>query len=617
MVQNLISQFHVAVLKDHVGEVAMDPIRVNQHAMQLGYIVHPDCCTESVFNWLLQQEVNYNATFYKTWEDVVRTSKIEWMVDQLIHYAYAYHAGISVTPNDRKYSDVPNIEKFTIIRPIGHTDLLVKIVEVLELGIALKESTQEDFLDYIKFYRDTYGIKLYDYLKLDTIKNREMLARICYELNHYPASPINILRLIYFHVTGHTTIIRNSQSIESLRYGRKFNLSLFSRQDLEKLAIIFNRYKWVFVALKQHSGENAKIVNYIGKLSKKLHKPMVKGFWESVLEEPMPLKNIHDQLEKNCPNNFKLIQLIQACEERMTLSICGGYRMYAIRNGKQWMDTNPMHTHINPISIKFNYLNDVKNMMYDRLVNNIKDKACTVRFPKYLQLSCPTSEKNFIGNIPMGSHFKLTQNNTIGIYWREEWGAHDFDLSFASFDGDVYAWNHNFKNNDCTVLYSGDMVEADPEAAEHFFISKNCPSGIFRCTLYHGDDNSKFRFIVGQSDKDFKNEDELEGMINPNHIQFAADIDIVGKMTQLGFVVGDKLYISNFNVGNSRVVGLMSERELEQVSKTYFAKSTSYLDLRKVLLDAGFKERKRPSIDNPIKIDFEELKKDDIINIFS
>ena len=104
-------------------------------------------------------------------------------------------------------------------------------------------------------------------------------------------------------------------------------------------------------------------------------------------------------------------------------------------------------------------------------------------------------------------------------------------------------------------------------------------------------------------------------MIDPNTIQCQTDIisDSVEKM--VGFVIDNRFYVSDIRTGNSRVS--RAGGKTVDWKNTLKRKGMSYINLKQLLLDAGFKERKRSTKDNPIMLDLSDLKKDILIELFS
>jgi hypothetical protein len=125
-----------------------------------------------------------------------------------------------------------------------------------------------------------------------------------------------------------------------------------------------------------------------------------------------------------------------------------------------------------------------------------------VKLPDNINFMVPKSEKSFIGNLPIGSYIPLTDKNAIiGINWKQADGARDLDLSYVDIDDKKTGWNSDYTNDGNTIIYSGDMTLANPEATELLYAKegKFLP-GIVKVNLYNGNDNSKFKFFVATED---------------------------------------------------------------------------------------------------------------------
>lgn len=597
-----------------VNDTKIDAKLVNQRAMKLGYIIHPDCCTDEVSIWLDNISVNYNSTFYKTWEDITQRSRLELAIDQLISYAINYGMGGNFDLNDADYSDIPDIRKYKVILPISKEELFEKCCNVLYSGIALKQDTMVHLVDFIADCILTdYDCKLPAF-NVDSIKNREAL---CYLIDHtgmMPSDPASILRYIHYKVTGETQIVKDKNIINRYKIsGCHFNLDKLEHCVLEKLASIFYRYKPVFLGLGKQSKANKVIVNKLRRMAVKNHKPFRAGFWENIVSNPVPLPVLQVQLGFiDGPSNFKLIRLIQAIREnRMKVGAIGDiYSMYSIRNGRVWFKKEDVPV---ALSQKYDWWDALETMLYQELVKRLSKKACTVKLPEDLQLTCPTSEKTFIGNIPFGSYYDMQPHNMLGIYWREEWGTRDFDLSFIDYNGNKIGWNADFKLGR-KIIYSGDMTHADPEASEVIYMNGECPNGMIKVNRYSGSTGSKFIFCVAQNRVDSLPHNY---MVDPNTIKFQSDIISTDAESMIGLVTDQRLYMCDFKSGDKMVScngkGMKTEEYIEALKR----KVLSFVDLRTLLEDAGFKIRKRSRKDNPIELDLSDLKKDSLIELFS
>ena len=256
MNKNLIEYFGVALTNNSTGETKRDVNEINKLATKLGYIIHPDCCTKSVKQFLNDKDINFNSTFYKTFEDVISKSRWDLFVDQIISYAGTYLAGVNITANDGDYSLVPEIRKYKVILPITEEELYDRCMNVLISGVALKSDTVDTLGDYILWFLEVND--KVDWFKenefIDVIKNKEAQIRLCGLLEITPNDKFALIRYIYFKVTGETMIVKNKLILDTMKYWmryRPFDMTKLSEKQLEGLASIFYRYKPLFLGLKK------------------------------------------------------------------------------------------------------------------------------------------------------------------------------------------------------------------------------------------------------------------------------------------------------------------------------------------------------------------------------
>lgn len=604
---NLIEYFGVA-LKEHDTLSNEKVNELKKIAAKTGYIIHPDCYNSSILRWLKTHDVNMNSTFYKTWEDVCKRDRYQLFIEQTISYIINYGMGGNFNMNDGDYSMVPDIRKYKCILPISEVDLFVKCRDILYSGIALKDHVSSAFCKYIaKYYNDYFKLGL---ISIDAIKNKEAQVKICDLLHIVPDGPFNLIRYMVYKSTGNAMIIKNNLSINSIIRGNDFDMSKLSQRNLESLASIFYRYKPIFLAFKKQCKKNISVVNKIRRLAKIHHRPLITGIWEDIVNKPMSIEALKKNLEENAPSNFKIITIIQAIREnQLVFGAVSRQKMYIIRNGSIWIDKLGTP---DVISTKYEWWDILEKVLYNLLVKRLKEKACTVKFPQDLNLTCPTSEKTFIGNIPFGSYYNITDHNMFGIYWRNEWGTRDFDLSFIYYNGAKIGWNSQYYDDNRSILYSGDMTNANPEASEVIYLEKGCPNGIIKVNRYNGRENSKYIFSVAQSEVTHLPKNY---MIDPNTIKFQVEVESGVKMEQMiGFVNNKRLYMCTFDTANARVSGVNGRDELAGIINR---KMHSFVDLKRLLIDAGFKIRQRGTKDNPIDLDLTDLKKDTLIKLFS
>lgn len=618
---------------------------VNAISAPLGWIVHPDCCNKSVLAWLKTLTKNYNATFYKEWNDVVSKTRLELLLDQLLHYASTYGQllqgkepeGNGYVPNSDPMT--PMFKKFKMLEPISEDELVTKCIEVLQSGIALKEKTMKDICDFWND-RTKESIDRDELAKiLSTVKNKEALVYLCDKTNTLPADEFGMLRMLIYKHTGSTMLIKSKATIASVktaaaamdpsskskvsyRSHRSVNSSMHSGESpllslthtqMERLSKIFLRFKPLFLAMKTKA--TASIINSLRRLAVKNHKPFSIGMWESIVSNPRPIEEVKKHLPEL--DSWRKIRLMMVLKEHMNHSPKNG--VFVIRNGKMFVREN--------YKPKFdrNWMSQLYFAIEESLVESLKPKACTVKFPEGYEIALPTSEKNFVGNFPYGTSFTLTRNNVLGVYWRNEWGTRDYDLSMVDISGTKIGWNSSYfygsrgviSPSRGQVIYSGDMTNADPEAVELLYIEDSAPDGIIKLNKFAGVDDSKFRFFFANEVMDKTN---IRGhMVDPNNIKFDTMIDFQGQGEKtIGMLLNGRFTLMDFNTGNRRVS--YGGKYVDTIVESAKNKADSFIPLKETLLRAGFK------IWEPAKegeehvepdIDFTNLEKDTLIKLLS
>ena len=123
---------------------------INKLAVKVGYIVHPHCCSNEVLQFLKSLPINLNATFYKSWSDIINKNRFELYIDQIKHYASTYGTdfkGEVWTSNEG--SEQPNYSDFKVITPITIEEVNNRCCDMLYSGIALNENTLKMVLELI------------------------------------------------------------------------------------------------------------------------------------------------------------------------------------------------------------------------------------------------------------------------------------------------------------------------------------------------------------------------------------------------------------------------------------------------------------------------------------
>ena len=104
----------------------------------------------------------------------------------------------------------------------------------------------------------------------------------------------------------------------------------------------------------------------------------------------------------------------------------------------------------------------------------------------------------FVGPLPFGTRIKASPDEQLcaGIYWHEDWGADDFDLS-AITPKERIAWNGKWSGS---LQYSGDITNAPDGAMEFIKITNDLNEPVILLNnLFTGNSNSRYQIAIGNS----------------------------------------------------------------------------------------------------------------------
>lgn len=554
----------------------VSPITVNELAISKGYVVDPECCNQRVVDFLNSIPNNYNTTFYASVADVIERNRFELLVDQVLHYASTYGSMDTVSPYivNEHFGEEPvlsiDFSDCKVIKPITKTEMGIKVQDMLASGIALKGETLDNLFSLIEEFNFQIDISV--------VKNIEAKMRLYALLDIIPDSADELVRFVVYQITGDTLLIKNRELMSkiSLNYKNASMLKIHNQMvgfGLEELSSVFFRYKPFFLALRKDVLMR-KLTNKLRKLANKHHKPFVAGYWETILTKKD--FDVQELIAKSKTiSNFKLVRLIKAIDVKSSGS---NSKFFLIRNGKSFIKQND--TNVVPSRLLW-----MREIFMESLINNLKEKNLgRVKLSTNIRLAVPTSEKTYVGNIPFGSYIIPSKSNSIfGINWFGDDGAQDLDLSYMDLKGNKIGWNSNYYTDGNSIVYSGDMTRANPEACEYMFCKSGLSNGVIYVNAYSAQDNSKYRFFVGQTNDDFTVSRETP---SENMIDFSAPMSITGEQC-VGFYVDGHIYFSDLNQGNNRVSSA-SKRTLETIEH-FVSTKDSFVYWDEILTLAGCK----------------------------
>lgn len=505
-----INQKALSLFNSVIKQTESTPVLLKEYGVYLNkdssYATH-DVMEFLKANKLTGEELN--KTFHKSWNKVLTASRLELLLHQLLHYVTGY--GTNFTGNiyvpaekvDLGGKEIP----VYVVGALTQEELIEKSKKMLSSGIALKEETVSEILELLNLL----GYKFTD---VDWINNKEAKIRVIDSTNVFPKEPSEFLRYVVYKTVGETLLIKNTYLIDKIKSYKNDSHTestlahdLFNQYGLEKLATIFNRYKPIFLAYKINGlAKEKKTINKIAKLSKTMHKPMAQSPLNMVTHRELSKDDV-EWLDK--ATGFALFRAVNACTFRMD-----GQEdfVYKIRNGKSWTTKNKS---ADQKVLKKNYL-FLMNYIVKRFGKQFEGKSVYV--PDYIHYGIPTSEKMFVGKMPMGT--SIVSNDLVtGVYWHNDFGALDLDLSGIDASGNKYGWDSRYRNDSGTLAYSGDNTNAHNGAVEYLYFKGKDKNHMLLDTLvqvncYSGNKaQHEYNVIVGIADEPTENY-----MLNPENL---------------------------------------------------------------------------------------------------
>lgn len=572
-----------------------------------------------------------NQTFHKSLKTVIDSDIESLFINQIIHYITTYgYESIGIYNKDTVFIpneklEIPDIKddiELINITAITKEELKEKLLSLITSSIPLSKQTIEcisNLTDYLDINKDN----------IDIIKNKELKNVFYDKLGIIPKDNIEFIRYFIYKLTNNTLLIKDKETIELLKVSDKNTaLKLLKKYKdsygLIPLAEIFNRYKPFFLSLKtkesiikKKNKELNKIINKISKLSKKYHKPFISNDLDNFIEWYEINNNksnfidlLNEKLEKE--NIWRIIKL----RNYINLNNSGiTSRVYKIRNGRTWITSK-----YSSVKVKKEVLDILDNIIINKLKSNIDGKK--VYLDSNIDLIIPSSEKQFVGNIPFSSMIKIDKDDLlVGIHWLNvEDNRVDLDLKIISNDYSI-GWDARYKKDDMLV-FTGDMTDAPfPNgASEYIYINKLIDNTTFSLKVNNytsNVDNIEYDLIIAKKNKD---------KIIKNYIVDPSDIIIkipnnkieLGKSeNSLGNIIVDgntiKVILSNLSTSNKKT---SANNSLESIVRSYLKEENIFKCKLKdfIIKSGGIITNNRNDAD--IDLSINQLNKDSIINLF-
>lgn len=601
---------------------------LNARTVPMGYVFSPTVQgnrdAEDIEDLIAEIERLYgkdpeklNKSFHKSFSTVRDSSQQELYYQQLTHYVTTYGFQslgtydprfIYVPPEAVEAPEITGNTRLVVIRGMTHRQMRKALLDLLNSGVALSEETLADvttIADYAK-------IAEHD---LANVRNYEARVRLYDYLEIFPTIPSEFVRYALYKSTGSTLLIKNPETIEAIKAGSdptELFDSYAKSQGLDRLSSVFFRYKPLFLAWRSHQGMRP-IVNRMRRLADSNHKPMDRDYLNEItaLAKRNTLNNARLTEELRDASGFRKARLFNALAYRIDPA---GSIVYRVRNGKAWatsFDSKPTPQLAQAFAITLESLAST-------IVENLEGRS--VYLQENLFYGLPSSEKQFIGNVPAGSYVELDGPMVAGIYWEDVEGRTvDLDLSLTTADGKI-GWDTAYRDDGKSIYFSGDITAAPHGATEAFWLGTNA---IGAWTLNVNYFNARanlgidvpFKIFIASSDEEGINRNYT---LDVNNVVAMSESSIGAGQNQLGIVIGDgtkrRFYFSEASVGMGRTAALTPAAEH---ARSYLIRSmTNAISLSEIIIGSG-----AVIVDDPRKADldlsFENIDKTTLIQLLS
>ena len=343
-------------------------------------------------------------------------------------------------------------------------------------------------------------------------------------------------------------------------------------------------------------------------------------------------QNLLDKLDNTTP--YRQVRIING----LSYKISGAQSyVYKIRNGKTYVKSKEAEKESFEFKPAHSALRIRKTLVLAHLMDQIKPniEGKTVLLDKNVNYKVPTSEKQYIGNIPCGSSVEIPKDGDfiIGIHWTNliglpqngfHTGRVDLDLHMQSLN-QSFGWNTRYRNTDQRVYFSGDLTDAPlPNGATELFYIGNEVEEAFMFTVNNFNTYKEvpFEIVVAKADPKVTYTAYSNFTVDPNNIiaTIPCKMDENQTMKRLGmvYVTSDKIrfVFDTFNTMNSHISS--NKSDIFKTSLDYMEKyQQTSLDLKTLL---GLCDCKFVDSDYDGKIDIDlslnNLQKDTLVSIF-
>lgn len=395
---------------------------------------------------------------------------------QILHYVEVY--GLNRPGLFDLEVEEGRVVSLRYIRGITVVQLGEMIRELLYTNAPVKDA--EQIKQIVKEFSVDYDI--------NRVANNELRVALFDLAKHTFASGDDAVRWMVLQATGKTLLIKNKSVVDSIKVCGLITAKFLEAHELP-LSQVFNRHKTLILAAKRPANRTA--INRITRFSKRNHVPVYEPIGKRFLSLALAGRADQKALDKvSLRDRFKILNLIEYKHTGQDTDA------FIVRNGKVHLETG------RAISDTAG-LNRVRDMIVASLRLDLAGlQGKRILLDSTVDYGLPVSRKQALGNLPYGTNITVSGGRiSAGIYWQDDWGAHDLDLSTIDRSGHRTgwgAWSGYSKSN--PVTFSGDMTSARNGAME-FMTSTGVEYGLF-VNIFSGNNGAGFELVVGRDGKD-------------------------------------------------------------------------------------------------------------------
>lgn len=476
-------------------------------------------------------------------KDLDRLKQDEKIIKQILHYVSGGNYGVYKFTYNKKPISID------VIKVVTKAELQKAIEEDIYSDKPLQSNKIKGIFKLIHEYRIPIVFK--------NIKNREfkayLIANTTKKIEGLTGD--DVLRAIYILANLYndedgeidTLLINSSEARWTMKCANdcvQITKMLITYKN--ELAEVFNRRKDLILSLK--SDINRKAINKIAKLSKKLHVPVGTPRSQTVITDFLN----GGYIDIHALTNTEIFKILYAISTR---KLPLPTRAFMIRNSKVYVKDNPDILDKDKTNINLEKLEKLEYILTQELSGRLSYlNGKVIKYPVYLDYALPISEKMSCGNVPFGTLIRRSDSSkvlTVGMYWKNEWGSRDLDLSSIDLKGNRVGWGQSstYENG---VLFSGDITNA-PKGAIECMGNPNKEPVILVNNIFNGELGSKFKVIVGEYNKDDIDEDTI--FLENTKFNFDYKFQGAKRSCVLGALTEDEFILYPANLGSYRVSG--------------------------------------------------------------